>query len=198
VGPWSFGSWVGVGAPAAEDINTQVELANLALSSAIPPFESNHEAGADLRRELSDKFAVEGRAGYWWKRRGEGLYTRRISAIPLEAGVVYTTFSSKRARAGFTAAGGLLLSATLAGEDPLGGVNYSGTGTIGELGVSGELSLSPQWSLQGRFVGRYAVASHVLPDEGNIDFSGISGNIGLRVSFDTRPPEETPSDTEKK
>jgi len=194
VGPWSFGSWYGVGFPAAEDINNQVDLTNLAFSSAITPFESNHEGTGDLRRELSPKWAAEIRAGYWWKRRGEGLYTRRISAIPLELGVVYTALSSHRFRAGFTAAGGALFQATYAGEDPLGGVNYSGTGTIGEVGLTGEMQLSPAWSLQGRVAGRYAVARHVLPDDGDLDFSGISLAAGLRVSFDTRPQGETPKE----
>jgi hypothetical protein len=199
VGPWSFGSWYGVGFPAANDINNQVDLANLAFSSDITPFESNHEATGDLRRELSKKLAAEMRAGYWWKRRGEGLYTRRISAIPLELGVIYTALSSRRFRAGFTGAGGVLFDATYAGEDPLGGVNTSGTGTIGELGLTGEIALSEAWSMQGRVVGRYAVARHVLPDNGDLDFSGISLGIGLRVSFDTRPLGEAPADsTEKK
>lgn len=198
VGPWSFGSWYGVGYPAADDINTQVDIANLAFSSDITPFESNHEATGDLRRELSKKFAAEMRAGYWWKRRGEGLYTRRISAIPLELGIVYTALSSRRFRAGFTGAGGVLLDATFAGEDPLGGVNASGTGTIGELGLTGELALSEAWSAQGRVVGRYAVARHVLPDDGDLDFSGISLAIGLRVSFDTRPRGEAPADSTQK
>ena len=197
VGPWSFGSWYGVGVPDAADINEQVDLANLAFSSNITSFETDHEASGDLRRDLSEKWAAEARAGYWWKRRGEGLYTRRISAIPLEAGLIYTTFSSRRARAGFTAAGGALLSATLAGEDPLGGVDHSGTGVIGELGVTGEFSISPAWSVQGRFVGRYAVAKDVLPDHGDLDFSGISGQLGLRVSFDTRSQSDSTS-TEKK
>ena len=197
VGPWSFGAWYGIGVPAAGDINHQIDLTNLALSSAIGPFESNHEVHADLRHELNDRWALEWRGGYWWKRRGEGLYTRRLSAIPLELGAVLTTFNSPRARAGFTGAAGLLVSATLAGEDPLGGVHYSGTGGIGELGLTGEYQLSPAWSVQGRFVGRYAMAKHVLPDDGDLDFSGISGNIGLRVSFDTRSPIDS-TETQKK
>ena len=197
VGPWSFGAWYGIGVPAAGDINHQVDLTNLALSSAIGPFETNHEVHADLRHELNDKWALEGHGGYWWKRRGEGLYTRRISAIPVELGAVLTTFNSPRARAGFTAAAGLLVNATFAGEDPLGGVHDSGTGGIGELGLTGELQLSPAWSLQGRFVGRYAKAKNVLPDDGDLDFSGISGNIGLRVSFDTRSPIDS-TETQKK
>lgn len=197
VGPWSFGSWYGVGFPAADDVNTQVDLANLAFSSDITHFESMHEGTGDLRREISEKLAGELRAGYWWKRRGEGLYTRRLSAIPVELGLVYTALSSRRFRAGVTGAGGVLFDATYAGEDPLGGLNQSGTGTIGELGVTGEIALSEAWSFQGRVVGRYAVARHVLPDDGDLDFSGISGAIGLRVSFDTRPREETP-ESEKK
>jgi hypothetical protein len=198
VGPWSFGSWYGVGFPAADDINNQVDLTNLALSSAITHFDSQHEGTADLRRELSGKWAAEMRAGYWWKRRGEGLYTRRISAIPLELGIVYTALSSTRFRAGVTGAGGIIVNATYAGEDPLGGVNYSGTGTIGEVGLTGEMALSAQWSIQGRATGRYAVARHVLPDDGDLDFSGISLAAGLRVSFDTRPQEPAPDEGAKK
>jgi len=198
VGPWSFGAWYGIGVPAAGDINHQLDLTNLALSSAIGPFESMHDVHADLRHELNDKWAVEGRSGYWWKRRGEGLYTRRISALPLELGAVLTTFNSSHARAGLTGAAGLMVSATLAGEDPLGGVHHSGTGAIGELGVTGEYQLSPAWSVQGRFVGRYAKAKGVLPDNGDLDFSGISGNIGLRVSFDTRSPVDSTEAQKKK
>ena len=51
--------------------------------------------------------------------------------------------------------------------------------------------------MYGRFVGRYAKAKNVLPDDGDLDFSGISGNIGLRVSFDTRTPVDSTA-TQKK
>ena len=175
--------WVGAGIPSAGDINRQVDLANLAFASAIPTFQTNHETMGDLRREVTPTLAVELRAGYWWKRRGTGLYTRRISAIPIEVGAVYSPLSSRRARAGVTAAAGVLYHATMSGEDPDGGIDFSATGALAEAGIAAELAISPAWALQGRTVARYARAQNVFPDGGDFDLSGIAGTIGLRVTF---------------
>ena len=142
----------------------------------------------DVRREVSPVLALELRAGYLWKRRGEGFYIRRLKAIPIQAGIVYLPLASRRARAGVTAAAGFLFDASMTGSDPVGGVNGSGTGVIGELGITGELALSHAWALEGRTVGRYAIARNVLPGGGDIDLSGIAGSVGLRVSFAPRAP----------
>jgi hypothetical protein len=174
---------VGAGLPSAGDVNRQVDLANLAFASDIPGFQTQHETMGDVRREISPTLAVELRAGYWWKRRGTGLYTRRISAIPIELGAVYSPLSSRRARAGVTAAGGILYQAKMTGEDPDGGVDFSGTGVLAEAGIAAELAISPAWALQGRTVARYARAGNVFPDGGDIDLSGIAGTVGLRVTF---------------
>ena len=82
-----------------------------------------------------------------------------------------------------TVAGGILYNAKMTGEDPNGGMEFSGTGVLVEPGIAAELAISPAWALQGRTVARYARAGNVFLDGGDIDLSGLAGTLGLRVTF---------------
>jgi len=187
-GQWSFGASGGFATASAHDVNQRLDFDNLSFASAIPHIDSFHEAGGDLRYDVDRRLAFEGRVGYWWKNQSNGRFDRKVSAIPAALGVVWRPFTSDRWRIGGTAAGGVVIGAKLSGQDPLGGIDFSGTGGLAEGGVTVELALSQSVSLEARGVGRWAVAKNVLPDGGDVNLSGVSGRAGLRFYFRARRP----------
>lgn len=182
-GLWSLGASLGIATAAAGDLNRRLELENLAFASGLEDFDTYREAGGDLRYGLAERLSLEARFGYWWRAQESGRITRRVSALPVVAGVIYHAWSSSRARAGPFAAAGLLLGAKLSGEDPLGGVDRSGTGTIFEGGIEAEYFLAETWSVRLRGVARRAVARDVLGPGQDFDLSGAAVQAGLQVYF---------------
>jgi hypothetical protein len=183
---WSLGVWGGFATASASDINRRVDLDNLAFASAIPHIDSFHEAGGDLRYDLDQRLSIEGRFSYWWKNQSNGRFDRKVSAIPAALGITWRPIVSERWRLGGTGAAGLVFGAGLSGSDPLGGIDFSGTGPLVEGGIDAEFAFSRSGSLEGRGLARWAVAKDVLPEGGDVNLSGVSVRVGLRLYFQPR------------
>lgn len=169
------------GSAAAGDLDRNIRLDNLALASAIEPFGGYSEVSGELRRVLSPRVAAAIRLGYLWREHASGRMSRRVSALPLILEVTYRAVGGGRWRLGPSAGAGLLLNASLSGDDPLGGVSRSATGKILEGGLEAEYFLTRSFSLRARGLGRWAVARDVLPDGGDLDLSGVLGEGAFRI-----------------
>lgn len=170
-----------VGSASAGDLNRGIRLDNLALASAIEPFGGYSEVAGELRCAASGRLAVAARFGYLWREHQSGRMSRRVSALPATLGLTYQVLDRGRWRLGPSVGAGLLLDASLGGDDPLGGVSRSGTGKILEGGFEAEYFLTRSFSLRARGLARWAVARDVLPDGGDLDLSGVLGEGALRI-----------------
>jgi hypothetical protein len=180
-GRWGIGALYGAGWPSAGDLNDRIELENLALASDIPPLESFSTITGAMRYGIKERFAFDLRGGYLWRTLDGGRVERKVTAIPIVVGVTAHPWGVGRdLRIGPYGGAGLLYDAAVTGEDPLGGVDHSGTGWLAEAGIEVEYALfGPSGTVRVRAGGEIARVPDLLGEGMDLELDGFLVQVGV-------------------
>lgn len=180
-GRWALGAIAGWGWANADDLDERIELENLAFASDVPPLQNYSVIHGAMRYGLNERVALDLRGGYLWRSLDGGRIERRVTAIPIVAGVTAQLWDfGSAARLGPYAGGGVLYDAAVTGEDPLGGVDYSGTGWLAEVGIEAEYALfGPSGTVRARAGGQLARVADLLGEGADLELDGFILQVGF-------------------
>ena len=188
-GQWSLGGNFGVGTYSNGDFNDELE------ASGFEKVKDGYEFGGTLRRGMSDKMgleiegmAINGKSSTDVSGSDVNWHTKGFATpVNLLIGVSQNDKYDFNAIVG----AGPMWSAKFTADDGTTSIESgSKTTFMGQGGFEGDYMMSRQFALSGRVLGRYAKASDVDVDKDDpsagtvdLDMSGFSFNLGLRVFF---------------